>query len=83
MNSEDELLCALAAVIIQRKKPRKRRENTGYEFSRFTKKKETWRFYLRMCCSFRKSTSDSYSNVFFLISTKQTDSQVYQAFFRY
>ena len=66
MNSEAELLCALAAVIIQRKKLRKRRENTRYGFSRFTKKEETWRFYLRMCYLFRKSTSDSYSNAFFL-----------------
>ena len=42
MDSEDKLLCVLAAVKIQgkkrKKKLRKRGENAGYGFSRFTEK---------------------------------------------
>ena len=38
MDSEDELLCVLATVIIQRKKLQNRIEHSEYEFSRFTEK---------------------------------------------
>ena len=46
MDSEDELLCALAAMIIQRKNPPKRREITGYGFSRLTEKERNMAYHI-------------------------------------
>ena len=46
MGSEDELLCLLAAVIKQREKTAKKRKNTGYGFSGFTKKERNMGYHI-------------------------------------
>ena len=46
MDSEDELLCVVAAVIIQRKTLRKRKEKTEYGFSRFTEKERNMAYHI-------------------------------------